>query len=276
MKRISWLIGLMALAAATVFSMLASSPGASAHPTPRPPKPTVVLVHGAWADASGWTPVAEQLLEQGYTVDAPPNPLRGLTSDAQYISSYLKQIKGPIILVGHSYGGAVITDAALDNPNVKALVYIAAFAPEQGDSLASLNAMPVAHPIPALPTIATTYPKPDGTQGTELTIDPAQYSNTFLDNELPRFKAQTFAAEQRPLSLDSVLETSGVPAWKTIPSWYMVAKSDHAIAPDLERFMAKRAHAHTVEVDGPHLIMYTNPKPVTSLIEQAAHATTGS
>ncbi|MFG2887328.1 alpha/beta fold hydrolase [Streptomyces sp. NPDC048297] len=236
-------------------------------------KPTVVLVHGAWADASGWTPVAERLERDGYTVKAPPNPLRGLTSDAQYIANYLKQIQGPIILVGHSYGGAVITNAAAGNPNVKALVYIAAFAPDKGDSLASLNGMQVAHPIPAVPAQPSSFPKPDGTTGTELTIDPAKYSDVFLDDELPSYEAQAFAAEQRPLSLDSVTEQSGTPAWSSIPSWYMVAKEDHAIAPDLERFMAQRAHAHTVEVDGPHLIMFTNPQPVTDLIERASTAT---
>ncbi|GII58786.1 alpha/beta hydrolase [Planotetraspora thailandica] len=274
MKRISRVTGLVAaLAGATAVSSLALSSSADAHSTPRPPKPTVVLVHGAWADASGWTPVAESLEKDGYTVKAPPNPLRGLASDAQYISSVLKQINGPVVLVGHSYGGAVITNAALDNPNVKALVYIAAFAPDAGDSLAGLNARPVDHPIAPVPALPTTYPKPDGSVGTELTIDPAQYSNVFLDNELPKYEAQAFAAEQRPLSLDSVTETSGTPAWKSIPSWYMVAKDDRAISPDLERFMAARAHAHTVEVDGPHLIMFTSPAPVTHLIEQAATAT---
>ncbi|MGW0998731.1 alpha/beta fold hydrolase [Streptomyces sp. NPDC002520] len=236
-------------------------------------KPTVVLVHGAWADAAGWTPVAERLQKDGYSVKAPPNPLRGLTSDAQYINSVLKQIKGPIILVGHSYGGAVITNAVQDNPNVKALVYIAAFAPAQGESLSDLNSRPVAHPIAALPTDPTTYLKPDGTEGTELTIDPTQYPNVFLDNELPQVQADALAAEQRPLSVDSATEKSDTPAWKTVPSWYLVANNDRAIAPDLERYMAARAHAQTVQVDAPHLAMVTNPAPVTDLIEQAARAT---
>jgi pimeloyl-ACP methyl ester carboxylesterase len=235
-----------------------------------------VLVHGAWADASGWTPVIERLQKDGYTVDAPPNPLRGLTSDAQYIASYLKQIKGPVVLVGHSYGGAVITNAAVGVPNVKALVYIAAWVPDQGDSLASLMQLPAAQTIAPVPVIAATYPEPDGTTGKELTINPAQYRSVFLDKELPQYEAQAMAAEQRPLSTDSVTEASGTPAWKTIPSWYMVATGDHAIAPALEEYMAVRAHAHTVRVAGPHLIMVTNPGPVTSLIEQAATATTGS
>ncbi|MFG2883544.1 alpha/beta fold hydrolase [Streptomyces sp. NPDC048297] len=288
MKRSSRIAGIAGAAAVVTGAVLAIGPtasadvhqGVAAHAgttlhagTVASAKPTVVLVHGAWADASGWTPVVERLEKAGYTVTAPPNPLRGLTPDAEYISNYLKQIKGPIVLVGHSYGGAVITDAAVGNPNVKALVYIAAFAPDEGDSLGSLLQKQVAHPIPALPTLPTTYPKPDGTTGTELTIDPAKYSDVFLDNELPSAEANAFAAEQRPLSVDAATQTSGTPAWKTIPSWYMVAKDDRAIAPDLERFMAERAGAHTVEVHGPHLVMFTNPGPVTRLIERAATAT---
>jgi pimeloyl-ACP methyl ester carboxylesterase len=239
------------------------------------PKPTIVLVHGAWADSAGWTSVIERLEKAGYPVDAPPNPLRGLTYDASYIASVLKQVKGPVILVGHSYGGAVITNAAVGDPNVKALVYIAAFAPAQGDSLASLNGSALGSEIPAVPVTSTTFPQPGGGTGTELTIDPARYGSVFLDNELPAYEADALAAEQRPLSLDAVTEESGIPAWQTIPSWYMVARQDRAISPDLERFMAARAHAHTVQVNGPHLIMVTNPGPVTSLIEQAATATTG-
>jgi pimeloyl-ACP methyl ester carboxylesterase len=281
MKRIRRVAALIAaVAVATGLSAAALTPGASAH-TASPatkatgPKPTIVLVHGAWADASGWTPVIERLEEAGYPVDAPPNPLRGLTYDSEYIASVLKQIEGPIVLVGHSYGGAVITNAAEGDPNVKALVYIAAWALGKGQSLASLSAMPVAACTPSVPTIATTYPEPGGGTGTELTINPAKYSYTFLDNELPAYEAQAMAAEQRPLSLDAITETSGTPAWRTIPSWYMVATRDHAICPNLERFMAAQAHAHTVQVSGPHLIMVTNPGPVTSLIEQAADATTG-
>jgi pimeloyl-ACP methyl ester carboxylesterase len=238
-------------------------------------KPTVVLVHGAWADAAGWTPVVQRLQAAGYPVVAPPNPLRGLTSDAAYIHSVVAQINGPVILVGHSYGGAVISNAAVGDPNVKALVYIAAFAPDQGDSLATLNAMPQAAQIKPVPARPSSFPEPDGTTGTELTIDPAQYPTVFLDNLLPASQEQALAVEQRPLSVASATQASGVPAWKTIPSWYMVAKQDDAIAPNLERFMAARAGAHTVEVDGPHLIMLTNPGAVTGLIEKAAGATAG-
>jgi len=240
------------------------------------PKPTVVLVHGAWADASSWTPVIERLQRAGYTVDAPPNPLQGLAYDSKYIASYLKQIKGPVILVGHSYGGAVITDAATGDVNVKALVYIAGWAPAKGETLASLIGSKLGEEIPALPVTETPYPEQGGGGGKDLTINPADYPRVFVDNELPAAEADALAAEQRPLSLNALTEASSTPAWLTIPSWYMVANQDRAIAPNLERFMAARMHAHTVDVNGPHLLMLVHPGAVTRLIERAAIATTGS
>jgi pimeloyl-ACP methyl ester carboxylesterase len=239
-------------------------------------KPTIVLVHGAWADASSWTPVIERLQKAGYTVDAPPNPLQGLTYDSRYIRSYLKQIKGPVILVGHSYGGAVITDAATGDANVKALVYIAGWAPAKGETLESLIGSKLGQEIPALPVTETAYPQQGGGMGKDLTINPADYPRVFVDNELPAAEADALAAEQRPLSLNALTEASTTPAWRTIPSWYMVANQDRAIAPNLERFMAARMHAHTVDVNGPHLLMLVRPGAVTRLIEQAAIATTGS
>ena len=239
------------------------------------PKPTIVLVHGAWADASSWTPVIERLQKAGYQVDAPPNPLQGLTYDSSYIASYLKQVTGPVILVGHSYGGAVITDAATGDANVKALVYIAGWAPAKGETLESLIDSKLGEQIPGLPVTLANYPEPSGGTGTELTINPADYPRVFVDNELPAYEADALAAEQRPLSLNALTEASSTPAWQTIPSWYMVANQDRAIAPNLERFMASRMHAHTVDVNGPHLLMLTDPRAVTRLIEQAAIATTG-
>jgi pimeloyl-ACP methyl ester carboxylesterase len=216
--------------------------------------------------------VIECLQKAGYTVDAPPNPLQGLAYDSAYIASYLKQIKGPVILVGHSYGGAVITDAAAGDASVKALVYIAGWAPAKGETLQSLISSPLAGQIPPLPLTLTNYPELGGGTGKELTIDPAGYPSAFLDDELPAYEEDALAAEQRPLSTDATTEASGTPAWQTIPSWYMVANQDRAIAPNLERFMAARMHAHTVDVNGPHLIMLTNPGTVTRLIEQAATA----
>jgi pimeloyl-ACP methyl ester carboxylesterase len=289
MKRIPRVAGLITVAAAVaVVSAAALTSTASAHtaaPAARTaaltaagtgPKPTIVLVHGAWADASSWTPVIERLQAAGYRVDAPPNPLQGLSYDSAYIASYLKQVKGPVILVGHSYGGAVITDAAVGDANVKALVYIAGWAPAKGESLLSLINSTLGKQIPALPVIPATYPEPGGDTGTDLTINPADYPRVFTDNELPAYEEDALAAEQRPLSLNALTEASGTPAWQTIPAWYMVADQDRAIAPNLERFMAARMHAHTVDVNGPHLLMLTDPGAVTSLIEAAATATTGS
>jgi pimeloyl-ACP methyl ester carboxylesterase len=289
MKRIPRVAGLITVAAAAaVMSAAALTPSASAH-TARPathtaalttagtgPKPTIVLVHGAWADASSWTPVIERLQQAGYPVDAPPNPLQGLTYDSAYIASYLKHVTGPVILVGHSYGGAVITDAAVGDANVKALVYIAGWAPAKGESLLSLIGSKLGKQIPALPVTPATYPEPGGGTGTDLTINPADYPRVFLDNELPAYEEDALAAEQRPLSLNALTQASSTPAWQTIPSWYMVADRDRAIAPNLERFMAARMHAHTIDVNGPHLLMLTDPGAVTSLIEAAATATTGS
>jgi pimeloyl-ACP methyl ester carboxylesterase len=276
MKRITWLSGFAASAVAVcgLTLSLTTTAQASAHLTDSTAvKPTIVLVHGAWADASSWTPVIERLQAAGYTVDAPPNPLRGLNYDSDYIASYLKQISGPVILVGHSYGGAVITDAAAGDPNVKALVYIAAFAPDQGESLATLNGSALGTQIPPVPVTPSAYPLPDGTTGTELTIDPSKYCNVFLDNLVSKAQCQSLAVEQRPLSVTSAIQASGVPAWKTIPSWYLVASDDRAISPNLERFMAARAGAHTIDVAGaPHLVMLTHPTVVTSLIETAAQA----
>ncbi|HTU08485.1 MAG TPA: alpha/beta hydrolase [Trebonia sp.] len=240
------------------------------------PKPTIVLVHGAWADASSWTPVIERLQQAGYQVDAPPNPLQGLSYDSAYIASYLKQITGPVILVGHSYGGAVITDAAVGDANVKALVYIAGWAPAKGESLLSLINSKLGQEIPALTLTSATYPLLGGGTAEQFTINPADYRAEFTDNELPAAEADALAAEQRPLSLNALSQDSGTPAWQTIPSWYMVADGDRAIAPNLERFMAARMHAHTVDVNGPHLLMLTDPGAVTRLIEEAATATTGS
>ena len=288
MKRIPRVAGLIiAAAAVAAVSAAALSPSASAHtaaPAARAaaltaagsgPKPTIVLVHGAWADSSSWTPVIERLQQAGYTVDAPPNPLQGLTYDSAYIANYLKQIKGPVILAGHSYGGAVITDAATGDANVKALVYIAGWAPAKGETLQSLIESKLGEEIPALPVVATSYPEQNGSPGEELTINPADYPTVFVDNELPAAEADALAAEQRPLSTEALSEASSTPAWQTIPSWYMVANQDRAIAPNLERFMAARMHAHTVDVNGPHLLMLTDPGAVTRLIEQAAVATAG-
>ncbi|MCH5673992.1 alpha/beta fold hydrolase [Streptomyces gilvus] len=243
-------------------------------------KPTVVLVHGAWSDAAGWGGVVKRLQADGYPVTAPANPLRGLSSDATYLADYLKTIHGPIILVGHSYGGAVITDAATGNPNVKALVYVAAFAPDKAESAFALNAkFPGSHlsddPNAPVPTALNAVPftQPDGRTGTDLYLKADKFRDVFVGDHFSNATVAELAATQRPATAQAFGEPSGTPAWKTIPSWYLVARDDHAIPAAAEQFMASRAHAHTTEINAPHAVQLTNPGTVTKIVEQAATTT---
>jgi pimeloyl-ACP methyl ester carboxylesterase len=230
------------------------------------PRPTIVLVHGAWADASSWAPVAERLIDDGYNVIAPANPLRGVKSDSEYIRSVLDTISGPIVLVGHSYGGFVTTDAATGDANVKALVYIAAFAPEEGETATQVEARNPGSQL--TPSALTIRPFPGGA---DVYITPSDFHRVFCQ-DLSVGQAAIMAALQRPLAVNALSEPSSTPAWKTIPSWYMVATEDHAIPPATERFMAKRAHAHTVEVRSSHVAMLSHPEATTGLILEAAHS----
>jgi pimeloyl-ACP methyl ester carboxylesterase len=249
------------------------TPSAVIESTPQfSPRPTVVLVHGAWADSSGWDGVIDRLRQAGYPVVAAADPLEGLDQDSAVVASLLRSIKGPIILVGHSYGGAVITNASAGNPNVKALVYIAAFAPDKGESVGDLIGRPVAHPIAALPLMSYPVVNANGTTDTDFIIIPAQYRQVFAGDVNPALAAD-MAATQSPAASGAVTQPTTQAAWHTIPSWYLVARQDHAIAPDLERFMAARAHAHTVEADGSHSIMVSHPGTVAQLIETAARST---
>jgi pimeloyl-ACP methyl ester carboxylesterase len=249
------------LLALSIIALSASS--AAAQTT----KPTIVLVHGGWADASSWNPVAARLQRDGYTVMAPANPLRGVAPDSEYLKTVLESISGPIVLVGHSYGGMLITDAATGDPNVKALVYIAAFAPEQGETLSEILARNPGSEVTGPNLILRPYPG-----GTDVYINPVDFHRVFCA-DLPATQAALMAATQRPIAAAALAEPSGVPAWKTIRSWYMVASKDHAIPPATERFMAKRAHAVTVEVDSSHVAMLSHPQAATKLILAAAHAT---
>lgn len=262
--------------AAGVSTTAFATPG---HHVEHEAKPTVVLVHGAWADSAGWKGVVERLQADGYPVTAPATPLRSLSGDSAYLADYLKTIKGPIVLVGHSYGGAVITNAALGNPNVKALVYVAAFAPDKGESTADLaGKFPGSHlsddPNAPLPTALNPVPftQADGSTGIDLYIKPDKYRDVFLSNLVSKARAAQLAATQRPITARAVGEPSGTPAWKTIPSWYLVATEDHTIPAAAERAMASRAHAHTIEVAGPHAVALTDPHAVTRLVEKAATA----
>ncbi|MDH6221067.1 alpha/beta fold hydrolase [Streptomyces pseudovenezuelae] len=236
------------------------------------PKPTVVLVHGAFADASGWDGVITRLTRDGYPVRALPDPLRGLASDSAYIHSFLKTIPGPVVLVGHSYGGAVITNAAVGEKQVKALVYVAAFAPDSGEDLADLSARPVAHPVPPLPVQPVPYTLPGGGSGLDLYLDPAKFRAAFAA-DVPARTAVRMAAGQRPIDATAIAGITPEAAWHTTPSWYLVAKQDHAISPDLERFMAARAHAHVTEINSSHAATVSHPAAVKDLIEQADRGT---
>src|SRR5437773_11386061 len=242
-------------------------------------KPSVVLIHGAWADGSSWSRVVSLLQTHGYTVYVPPNPLRGLTSDSAYIASFLQTITGPIILVGHSYGGAVITNAATGNPNVKALVYVDAFAPDQGESLASLSGVPP--PAGQSPSCVSGDPTqvfnfvPLNGGDVDLYVKPSLFPSCFA-NDLPPNEGAVLASTQRPFALSALPQPSGVPAWKTIPSFYLVGTIDRAIPPFAQLFMAHRANATIVEVRGSHLVMISHPRAVADLINQAAQTVSGN
>jgi pimeloyl-ACP methyl ester carboxylesterase len=229
------------------------------------PKPTVVLVHGAFADASGWNAVAGQLLRDGYPVIAPSNPLRGVACDAAYLASVLATIGGPLLLVGHSYGGIVITNAAAANPNVTGLVYVAAFAPDQGETLQGLQTR---YPGSRLNEAALNFrPYGDGLVDAYITREafPAVFAG-----DLPKSVATVMWAGQRPADLRALGEPSGIPAWKSIPTWYLVARDDRVLPPAAQRFMAQRAGARVREVGASHVAMISQPAAAAGLITLAA------
>ncbi len=261
------ILALAIASTAVVTSILVSNTARASTGHDNTPKPTIVLVHGAWADASGWNEVTNRLQRGGFTVIAPANPLRGLASDAAYLSSILATISGPTVLVGHSYGGMVISNAATGNPNVKALVYIAAFAPDAGESLGSLGAMNPGSELD--PTTLLFRPHPSGL---DVYIAPAAFREVFAA-DVKASTAAVMAAAQRPIDATVLGEPSGEPAWKAIPAWYMVATQDHAIPPATERFMAQRAGATTIEVNTSHVAMISKPGAVADLILEAVQAT---
>lgn len=250
---------------------LTGAASSDAHPAPAP-KPTIVLVHGAWADGSSWSAVTDKLQRRGYTVDVEPNPLRGVKSDSGYLRDYLHAITGPIVLVGHSYGGMIITNAATGNANVKALVYVDAFIPEVGDSAGSLSAAQPgsALTVPDPSTVLNFVPASDKSGLVDLYVKPALFPAIFAGGVAPH-KAAVLAAGQRPLALSALSETSpGEPAWKTIPSWDLIGTADKVIPAAEQEIMAARAGSHVVRVNAPHLSMVARPAAVTDLIAAAA------
>jgi pimeloyl-ACP methyl ester carboxylesterase len=238
-------------------------------------RPTIVLVHGAFADASSWNGVIERLQRQGYTVVAPANPLRGVIADSAYIASVISQLDGPVLLAGHSYGGAVITNAATNAPNVVGLVYVAAFAPEEGESLGEVEN---GSKDSVLNTALLQRQYPTGQNGEtaiEFSIDPALFRDAFAA-DLPAEQAALMAATQRPVAAAAFSDVSGQPAWRKLPSWAVVATGDKAAGSDVVRSMARRAGADIVEVEGSHVIMVSQPQAVTDLILKATQAVVDS
>ncbi|MBO3086091.1 alpha/beta fold hydrolase [Cellulomonas fengjieae] len=232
---------------------------------------TIVLVHGAYADSSSWNGSIDALREAGHRVVAVANPLRGLESDGDYLRSVLEGIEGPIVVAGHSYGGAVMSHAADGNTNVTALVYVASFLAEVGESLLELvEKFPGAQLGGA--AVATPYRSADGTTQTELTIDPARFPDLF-GADVDRAVAERMAVTQRPFALAAFTAPATRAAWRSIESWVLLAAQDLAIPAELSRFMAERADAHLVEVDASHAVSVSQPGAVTDIILEAARAT---
>jgi pimeloyl-ACP methyl ester carboxylesterase len=262
------LLAVVAAIAGTL-ALLASQPGAARASTVQSAvtshgraKPTIVLVHGAWADSSGWDAVVGRLQRLGYTVDVPPNPLRGVQQDSAYLRDFLSTVSGPVILVGHSYGGTVITNAATGDSQVKALVYVDAFLPATGETLQELNSAKPGSCV-ASSSVLNQVPYPGAKPGDFDTYIKQSWFPGCFANGLPAAEGARIAAEQRPLAASTLTEPSGVPAWKTIPSWAVVGTADKVIVPAEQLAMAKRAHARITEVKAPHLSMVSDPGAVT-------------
>jgi pimeloyl-ACP methyl ester carboxylesterase len=258
---------LLVIATAALATLALSAPAEGQNQSQRV-KPTIVLVHGAWADASSWEKVTTRLQHDGYTVLAAPDPLRGLSSDAAYVAAFVQQhTTGPVVLVGHSYGGAVIGGAGLADPDVRALVYVNAFVPDQGESVLGLQA---GGGDPSALFDFVQYPgAPAG--DSDLYIKTAVFPQVFAA-DLPAATAARLAASQRPVTFSALLEPAGPVAWKTLPSWYVLGTEDAILPPALQQQMAERAKSHITRVRASHLSMLSKPETVTAVIESAARA----
>ena len=276
---------IIATALLAVAGLLAATTQAASAHSSRPqafawdggPKPVIVLEHGAWADASSWAAVIARLQAAGFTVYAPTNPLRGLPQDSAYLQDFLTQntaLAGqPIVLVGHSYGGAVITNAAVNNSEVKALVYVDAFIPDQNETLAQLvSAQPGSCLAGNPPDIFNLVPYPGAPADDVDTYIKQSLVPSCFASGLPASQAAVIAATQRPLAASTLGEPSGPPAWKTIPSWDVIGTADRVLPPAEQIFMAKRAGAHITKVNAGHLSMIADPGVVAQVIEQATKA----
>ena len=243
---------------------------AGAHAPPGP-KPTIVLVHGAFADASGWNEVIRRLVRDGYPALAPANPLRGVDTDSAYLASVLASVTGPIVLVGHSYGGVIITNAATGNASVKALVYVAAFAPDAGDTVEGLQTKFPGTKLGEPQLDIRPYPLPGGGYSADGYVKQDLFRDIFA-GDLPRSTTQLMAATQRPGDVHTLRQASGPPAWKQIRSWYLVARDDNLIPAAAQRFMAQRAGSRIVEARASHVAMMSQPQLTADLIALAARA----
>jgi pimeloyl-ACP methyl ester carboxylesterase len=234
-------------------------------------KPTIVLVHGAFADASSWNGVVERLQQQGYDVVAPAVPLRGIASDSAYLASVVHQIEGPVLLVGHSYGGAVISNAGTDTKNAVGLVFVAAFAPDKDERLGDVAAGSIDSVLMSA-LVQKQYPiGSEGETAVEFVIDPAQFRAAFAA-DLPEAQTALMAATQRPVAAAAFSDPSGPPAWGSLPSWAVVATGDKAAGADIVKSMAQRAGAEIVEVGASHVVMISQPQAVTDVVVRAAQA----
>jgi pimeloyl-ACP methyl ester carboxylesterase len=266
--RTAFIFAVLGLTTLIAGVLLTSAP---AHAAPAAGKPTVVLVHGAFAESSSWNGVVAQLLSKGYPVIAVANPLRSVKTDAAYVAKVLDSIQGPVVLVGHSYGGSVISGAAAGKSNVKALIYVAAFAPEPGETAIGLSGK---FPGSTLgPTLSPPVALADG--GKDMYIQQDKFQVQFAA-DVSAADAKLMAATQRPVTEAALNEASTAAAWKTIPSWFVFGSLDKNIPRAAHAFMAQRAGSKkTVEVKGAsHVVMISHPEPVVKLIEEAATATT--
>jgi pimeloyl-ACP methyl ester carboxylesterase len=232
---------------------------------------TVVLVHGAFADGTGWAGVIERLQAAGIPVRAVVNPLRGIAADSAYVASVFGQIPGPVLAVGHSYGGAVISNAATDAGNVVGLVYVAAFAPDEGEALGDIEAGSTDSVLNAA-IRPSNYPAGSGAEpAVEFSIDPASFHDAFA-GDLSEKEAAVMAAAQRPVAAAAFVEKNGPAAWKKLPAWAVVATGDKAAGADVVLSMARRANAEITEIAGSHVIMISQPQAVTDVIVKALRA----